>query len=351
MMQIAPLTLSTPDGDFEFTGAEIPETINFGGEQLIAVHQLIGGGRIIDTMGASDAPITWKGWFLSATAEARAGFLDSVRRNGDSCTLTWSDYSYTGVVSDFKADYQKPFRIPYTITFTVETDNTALASTVPDVTATDALNSDSQDISGDISDLGNADISAGADPSLSDTLSTAFANVQTAIGTLQSVAQPIAQGLVAVGVNTSALQTAEGYASAVASAAQAVAEPLSDFQDQVSSAIDDDESATDAISTLGAAVQTAGSITARIAQISAGVNAQAALPVLYQMSDLASRMQANAALVTSPATATQVVVGGGTLYGLASQVYGDAAQWQQIAQANGISDPTSSDPTTLAIPA
>lgn len=333
MMQIAPLTLTTPSGVFEFTAAEIPEQIAFGGDQLVAVHQLIGGARIVDAMGASDAPLTWKGWFLGASAEDRARFLDSVRRAGNTCTLTWSDYSYSVVVTGFSADYQKPYRIPYTITCTVVQDRTQLLLSVPNVTPAQAIASDSQSVSAVAPNAG-----------------VNFAPVQSAVSSLQTVVQPMAQGLQAVGATVqAAAQTVVGYAQQVTTAAQAIVGPLATFSTQVGNSIVQAEGATMQIAALGG-VAPAGPIAQRIGQIVSGANAQANLPTLYQMSNLASRMSTNIAAVANPQTRQQILVGGGTLYGVAAKVYGDATQWQRIAQANGLTDPNLSGIAQLAIP-
>lgn len=333
MLQIAPLTLTTPSGVFEFVGAEVPDQIPFGGEQLVAVHQLIGGARIVDAMGASDAPLTWKGWLLGASAESRARFLDSVRRAGDQCTVTWSDYSYAVVVTGFSADYQKPFRIPYTITCTVVQDRTQLVLDVPAVTPAQAVASDSQTV-------GAAAPGAGID----------YTPVQTAVSGLQTVVQPMAQGLqqVGAGINDAA-KTVMGYAQQVTSAAQIIAGPLATFATQVGNSIVQAEGATMQIASLGG-IAPSGPIARRVGQIIAGANAQAKLPTLYQMSNLATRMSTNLGAVANPQTREQIIVGGGTLYGVAAQVYGDATQWQRIAQANGVSDPNLLGITQLRIP-
>ena len=44
-------------GGVVFADFEIPDSINFGGEQVLSVHQLPGGTRVIDALGPSDAEI------------------------------------------------------------------------------------------------------------------------------------------------------------------------------------------------------------------------------------------------------------------------------------------------------
>jgi len=42
-------------GAFQFALFEIPEKIHWGGSQRTAVHELVGGKRVIDAMGRSDS--------------------------------------------------------------------------------------------------------------------------------------------------------------------------------------------------------------------------------------------------------------------------------------------------------
>ena len=49
--------------------------------------------------------------------------------------------------------------------------------------------------------------------------------------------------------------------------------------------------------------------------------------------------------------AKQIVVSSGTLFAIASQQYGDATLWAQLAQANGLVDPVITGTVTLTIPA
>jgi len=52
----------------------------------------------------------------------------------------------------------------------------------------------------------------------------------------------------------------------------------------------------------------------------------------------------------APATATKIQWGGGSLFALAAKVYGDATQWNRIAQANGMVDPWQFGIFTLSLP-
>jgi hypothetical protein len=59
----------------------------------------------------------------------------------------------------------------------------------------------------------------------------------------------------------------------------------------------------------------------------------------------------NLALVSAPTSARAITVGGGDLFTIASQQYGDASRWVDIAKANGLTDPMLTGIHTLTIPA
>jgi hypothetical protein len=107
----------TVDGGqpFKFSRFEVPEAIQFGGRQKLAVHELIGGARVVDAMGRSDMPLQWSGLFQGKTALERARYLDYLRISGKPCKLTWSELSFTVVVEEFTADFQRAYQIPYRI--------------------------------------------------------------------------------------------------------------------------------------------------------------------------------------------------------------------------------------------
>jgi hypothetical protein len=117
-------------GGVVFQGFEIPETINSGGDQMLAIHKMPGGNRTIDAMGPDDSEIRWSGQFRGSSAETRALLLDLMRRQGQQQLLSYSLHRYQVVVSRFEADFQYGgLEIPYTIACAVVLDETqALAS-------------------------------------------------------------------------------------------------------------------------------------------------------------------------------------------------------------------------------
>jgi hypothetical protein len=109
-------------GPVVFGGFEIPERINFGGAQRLAVHRLPGGARVIDAMGRDDAEIAWSGIFAGADAGLRARLLDVLRTEGTVLPLTWDTFLYSVVIARFEAQFSAPWWIPYRITCTVLQD-------------------------------------------------------------------------------------------------------------------------------------------------------------------------------------------------------------------------------------
>lgn len=129
-------------GDFEFGHLEVPEHINFGGDQKIAVHELVGGQRVVDAMGRSDADITWSGIFLGSAALQRARYLDSLRIAGQSLLFTYSQFNYRVVIKSFTANFERYYQIPYQITLEVVSDLTQSVTTITSLSFDDVIISD-----------------------------------------------------------------------------------------------------------------------------------------------------------------------------------------------------------------
>lgn len=178
-------------GDFQFQQQEIPESIPFGGEQALAVHRLVGGVKVVDAMGGFTRPISWSGWLLGESALVRARQLDMMREAGEPQQLTWSELDFVVVIRDFRADFQRFYQIPYTITCEVVQDLTLSTAGLGEPGIDDLISGD----------LGTA---SGLMSSISDsTLGSIFSSVQSAIqgvssfanaaqSTLNGVLQPIA---------------------------------------------------------------------------------------------------------------------------------------------------------------
>jgi hypothetical protein len=108
---------------FVFGHLEIPETINFGGEQLEYTHQLPGGARTVDAMGVSWDDVTWTGMFDGITAVYRAKYLQNLMAQGKAVSCTYGDFNYSVLIKSFKGNFQF-LPLPYTITLRVIADLT-----------------------------------------------------------------------------------------------------------------------------------------------------------------------------------------------------------------------------------
>jgi hypothetical protein len=110
-------------GPLLFTDFEVPESINVGGKQILVVHKLIGGSRVIQAMGRDDDDIKWSGRFRGSAAEIRTRLADFLRVQGQPLVLAWSSFRYL-VMVEFKADFHQQYEIPYSISCTVVSDLT-----------------------------------------------------------------------------------------------------------------------------------------------------------------------------------------------------------------------------------
>lgn len=106
-------------GDFQFRNLEIPASINFGGEQKLNVHELVGGTRIIDALGHQEDDVSWNGLITGPDALDRAAQLDNMRIAGDQVTLSWFNFNYLVVIKYFRANTERYYQINYSITLTV----------------------------------------------------------------------------------------------------------------------------------------------------------------------------------------------------------------------------------------
>jgi hypothetical protein len=101
---------------------EIPATIGFGGKQRLAVHDLPGGGRVIDILGGADTDITFAGIISGSDADTRAQLLDAMRISGTSLPLSWGEQYFVVIISEADFDYRKPWWIPYRLRCVVQSN-------------------------------------------------------------------------------------------------------------------------------------------------------------------------------------------------------------------------------------
>ena len=109
-------------GDFEFAHAEVPESINIGGNQQLGLNKFVGGRRSINAMGRDDDDISWHGIFYGSNASKRAQALDYLRTQGNQLTFTYLNFKYSVVIKHFSADIQKYYVVPYRLTLCIVED-------------------------------------------------------------------------------------------------------------------------------------------------------------------------------------------------------------------------------------
>lgn len=332
------LTLETPAGPFVFTDSEVPAHIASGGTQALSKDRLIGGRKIVHALGPDESDISFSGIF-AYQGTARSDFLDSVRRRGDVCTLTWDNRRMLVVIAQYTPDYHKPYLVGYSITFCVISNETGLLDSVPAVTPAQQLKSDMATL--------NQKSACLANPVLAGIAGT----VNTALASMQAVAQPIAGGLQPISsVIGSAAQCADQIANQIETATAAVAAPIGQLLANTQSLITNSENAINEAVTFGGVIP-GNPIAQSVGTYMTQLNTITQLPAIYDIQSVGQRMQGNLALSQSAATPKTVTVAGGNLYDIAAAQYGDGTQWTKIAAANNLTDPALTGINTLTIPA
>lgn len=115
--------IPSPD-DFIFDTFEEPTQVVFGKEQSTYKHLLIGGGRIIDVMGAGDPDLTWSGYFVGTAGIDRARYLEGLAMKGKALTLTTDQFVKQVIISRFTYGFHYIYPVQYTITVQVIQDLT-----------------------------------------------------------------------------------------------------------------------------------------------------------------------------------------------------------------------------------
>ncbi len=298
-------------GDVTFSGFEIPDRIPFGGEQMLSLHQLVGGARVIDAMGRSDAPLEWAGRFRGSNAVQRARLLDAMRIGGKAQTLTWGGFSYTVIVQRFTGVFEQAFEVPYTISCLVVSDDAQPVDPGQGPSVDDMMSSDAASAVDMGSDVGD------------DGLSGLLGTMQSSVSAVPSFA-------------TASRETIAG-----------VVGPIGAVQTYVGGLISANQGPFGGSSFLGGVVP-GQPASASVAALAAQSLSMGKLPTLYDINSLMGRMLTNLAAVN--ASGSRQVVAGGDLYHLAASAYGDPNEWPTIAVANGLTDPVIAGIQTILIP-
>ena len=127
-------------GGIVFDDFSTPERMMFGGAQMMVVHKLPGGSRVIDTLGPDEANITWRGEFFGDdNAYATALALDAMRASGQVVPLTFGGQFRSVIIDTFIAEIRRfPSWVAYQISCTVY-QNPQQGSLIPSFGSIDSL--------------------------------------------------------------------------------------------------------------------------------------------------------------------------------------------------------------------
>jgi hypothetical protein len=299
-------------GDFTFSEYEIPERITMVTAIRTVVRKMVGGARNVNMMGYDPAPLEWSGMLLGSNALDRARTLKQMALAQKMLTLTFSEYSYAVVISEFVEDFQREYEIYYRLRLEIVADNAAQGPK-QGVGIDSLIGGDISTANGICSLIGNSG------------LTSAMGTLTTAIGAVSS------------------------FATAAKSAINGVLGPLATVQAQVSTLIAAGENTLQSVSTVGGLLPN-NPIAQQVSKLSAQVNTMTQQPQLLQLQGVLSRIGTNIGQIGSASKTITVV--GGNLYDLASKYYKDATGWVGISQANPAlkGDPNITGTQTIALP-
>jgi len=345
---------------YAFTGFGIPQSISYGGQQKLAVHELAGGDRVVEALGRSERDLQWSGRFQGSGAEQEAHHLNYLRVLGKPLTLTWGEQKFKVYIADFVANYERSYQIPYTITLKV-VDNLGLPT--PDGSETDVdqeirdaaddLKEGAQGLEGEVSMVSEFmdDIKEGVEK--------VGGFIDEATNTIQEVVDTVLEPVY------EAIDTVEDIVEAGTEMIEEIIEPILNAQKVVGGIINDingiaanipflggilpdkliDVNVNDLLSNTGL-FDTGGKLINTENQLG---NILSYLQNLRKSPRLVSAV-GEATSVTVTAAGQTVTRAGGSLFQLAAEYYGDATQWTAIAEANNMTSPDFEDVKTLIIP-
>jgi len=93
-------------GGMVLTGIEVPDRLRVGGRQMLAVHRLAGGGRVVDALGNDPDRLELSGRFMGPDAQSRASAVERMRVSGVPVGFSAAGLSATVWIAQFSYDYQ-----------------------------------------------------------------------------------------------------------------------------------------------------------------------------------------------------------------------------------------------------
>ena len=316
-------------GAFVFERTEIPGHLPFAGRQMVAVHNLIGGGRVADALGPIDRDLEWRGLFLGTNAMSRAKKLNAARLAGKPLYLLMGNVSWKVVIADFEPDYAYVNNVPYRIRLIAlsETWNNP-----PAKIATLSKLSAFKKFLAEAAALGQA---------VSNTVATVVADIQAVTDTIAAIDGAVNSVISAIkGGLEEITNTLDGLKASIENGLQNITTLGGVFPNNPAAAM-----VSSLNNQMNLAMQSyqAGNLSALTANASNTLNtvgevlAPLVLPALTGVTPTSSTVK-----TVAPANAD--------LATLALKYYGDATQWPQIANANGLAGPIVPATMEIVIP-
>lgn len=295
-------------GGVEFVGFEAPESLPFGGELMVKIHRLQGGARAIQVMGLDLAPIEWRGMFRGPAAVDRARAVEALWKASQPVTLSWGEFAYTVLITRFSGIFASPREVPYSLSVEVISDDASTGPSAAEISPTQMITGDA------------ASATAASFPS---SLSGLTAGVQSAVSSVGDFVQASKDQLAGV------------------------LRPVLAAREAVGAVFDQAEASLGSVSSVGGiapGMYARDLASGLLAQASAALDGAQAFEADAYLGRLATNL---GALASNGEVST---VAGGNLFAVARKVYGDAAEWATIANANGLTDPDIQGAVDLVIP-
>lgn len=89
-------------GPFTFGDTEVPEKISYGNQQSLVVQKMIGGARLVNTLGPDARDIQWSGTIRGADQAQRTATLTQMAKSGQVFSLAWGDECLQVVIRSFQ---------------------------------------------------------------------------------------------------------------------------------------------------------------------------------------------------------------------------------------------------------
>lgn len=202
-------------GNVVFSVDEAPDELPIAITQALRVSDLIGGKRVIQAMGTVWKPLKWEGYFFGINSQYRARLLSRMMAEATVQRLTYLSYALDVVIEEFTANYQHEYEIKYEIMVQVLNDASGVVSYANplsvDAQITQAVTRASTNIKG----MSDTITINGTKQVISDTVTPSFQAMSKALDSAGPAAK--ATGVSAVLASTSitnAITTAKSVLSA-----------------------------------------------------------------------------------------------------------------------------------------